>query len=593
MTLFTNIYTLFLCLAGLTSIFLALKIYKLAGRAVKWFGLLLIFISIWAIAYGFELSSQTLEQMKFWLKIEYIGISFLPVFWLAFILLYLGKERWMNKFNLTFIFLIPIITLVLVWTNDYHHFHYLSLSLDTQSGPFPLLAIKRGLWYRVFISYFYFVTAFAVLMLFLKYKKSNDIYKKHNTSLLIGSIIPWVANVFYLAGVRPYQHIDLTPFAFMLTGLIIGLSFIRFRLFDIIPVAREKVIDAMSDGILVLDTQNRIVDANRQMLEYLNHKNSTAVIGSFFNDILPFCILQHKISQNRVTLNEEIRLTKGEDELLLAVDVAPIFDDNRKYGGAVLMFKDITSQKKDELKLQQQSKELQALNQLKSQLFSIISHDLRSPLVNLVDVLNLAEENLLTEMEFKTMLPKLSKNIAYTFDLLENLLFWSKNQFEGALISPEYFNLKKMVSTELHYFQLSAKAKGVKLKKQISGDINVFADLQMIRLVVRNLLSNAIKFCHAGSKVLIGAALNEDKSVVIYVEDSGVGMGTNELEMLQRQESFTIRGTQDETGTGLGLLLCHEFVKKNKGQLFIESELNKGSKFSFTLPVGKVNEEAY
>jgi hypothetical protein len=150
-----NPFAITLILCGLVTIGVSWMIFKRTGGAVRWFGWMMLSIAIWAITYGCELSSDTLKQMLFWINIEYLGIALAPPLWIVFVIGFVGKDRWLTSLNWILIFSIGVITLLMVWTNSLHYLHYASVGVDN-SGPFPLLDIHVGIWYRIHTAYFYF-----------------------------------------------------------------------------------------------------------------------------------------------------------------------------------------------------------------------------------------------------------------------------------------------------------------------------------------------------------------------------------------------------------------------------------------------------
>lgn len=248
----------------------------------------------------------------------------------------------------------------------------------------------------------------------------------------------------------------------------------------------------------------------------------------------------------------------------------------------------LLKEKNDEISKQRdaisrQADELRELNALKDKLFSIIAHDLRSPLFSLITMLNIAKEGHFTPENFKEILDELSDNVNYTTALLENLLTWAKTQMHGVKVNPQNFDLNQLVSSRIQLLNEAAEAKEVQLKNNIAGGTFVFADADMADIVIRNLISNAIKFCNAGNRITIWSTTGTDK-VTVCVEDTGRGMTSDVLQKLFGTQIASTPGTMNEKGTGLGLILCKEFVQMNGGEIWAESQPDKGSKFFFTLP---------
>jgi diguanylate cyclase (GGDEF)-like protein/PAS domain S-box-containing protein len=243
----------------------ALAVYGFASRPApgsRIFSFLMLAIFTWSAAYGLELSCSSLGPMLFFVGLEYIGITSIPPLWLMLTLIYTGRERFITARNMALLFIIPSLTLLLNLTNQFHHLYYSSVSVDS-SGPFPLLAIDIGPWYIVFLAYYYICMILGAILLLLRLRSPARMYRRQATAMLIGVAIPWAVNILYIVvHVRPFGHLDLTPFAFAFTGIIIAWGIFRHRLFDVVPIAHDLVIESMDEGMVILDLRERIVDCN-------------------------------------------------------------------------------------------------------------------------------------------------------------------------------------------------------------------------------------------------------------------------------------------------------------------------------------------
>lgn len=566
-----NIFSITLILCGLVTVGVSCAIFRLKGGAVRWFGYMMLSIAIWAITYGCELSSDTVSQMLFWINFEYLGVAGAPTLWIIFVIGFTGKDCWLTPRNRLLIFIEPCITLLMVWTNNWHHLHYAAVGVDN-SGPFPLLAITAGIWYKIHTVYFYFMLGWGMYMIITRFKKADEFIKKQNRIILFGAFIPWLVNLTYLLKLRPFGHLDLTPFAFSASSLVISIGLLGFKLFDIVPIARGKIVDALQEGILVLDAQNRVVDLNPGMRKMI--PDIDLVIGKTTAHLFPGMIELNNTVHNQENSRIEIKLS---DNRIFAVTLTSLFERQTIYSGKILLFRDITDRKQNEEKLQ-------ALNELKDRLFSIISHDLRTPLLSLMDILSMANDGMVTDEEFRSFLPTLTKKIGYTSSLVENLLQWSKSQLEGTIINAVHFDIKENVTYLLDNVAQLAANKEISLKNNIHVPAIVYADIDMIQAVLRNLLSNAIKFCRAGDKIIVEANVESD-AATIWISDTGVGIAPENICKLFGNHNFTTRGTTNEQGTGLGLLLCKDFIEKNGGRIWVKSTQGHGSSFYFTLPL--------
>lgn len=576
-----NIFSITLLVSGIIVAAISTVIIYRLGDSVRWFAFTMLFVSIWALGYGFELSVKSLEAMLFWIKIEYIGISMAPGTWLWFSLKYSGLEKYATPKIFTLIFVVPLITFLMVLTNEFHHLHYQEVSVDA-SGPFPLLAIKIGPWYYLHLSFFYISLFLGILILLYKFKNADPVFKKQNYLLVLAGIFPWAFNLVYIFGFRPFGHIDLTPYAFLIMYIFVGIALIRFDLFSIKPIARDKVFEVITKGILVFDPHFRIIDFNPHIGKILERPTSF-LIGKRLAEIvgekteLESFLMQGK----KLEIESSLNLLSGKKDL--SIEYVPIKDKNGESIGMMVIFEDITQKKSIENQIRKQAEELKNLNSLKDKLFTIISHDLKGPIFGIRELIKLSFEGVISKEEFFKILPEINKNMDSVSILLENLLAWTSSQLKGEYLEKKIFDLDKLVEQQVSLFEKVTREKGITLTLQKYGNLQVFADKNMIDLAIRNLISNAIKFSGQGDYVTVILKENEE-TISVKVKDTGLGISEENLEKLKNRESFTTPGKDKTMGTGLGMLLVHDYVKKNGGELLIQSQIEKGSEFSFSLP---------
>jgi two-component system, sensor histidine kinase and response regulator len=263
-----------------------------------------------------------------------------------------------------------------------------------------------------------------------------------------------------------------------------------------------------------------------------------------------------------------------------------------KYGGVDYITKpfkseEVTARVSTHVKLRRQSIELQKLNITKDKFFSIIAHDLRGPMggfMGLTDVLS-EKLRLMSMDDIQKYLESMRKTSTNLFRLLENLLNWARLQQGAIPFNPESIHLLPIISESVEMIKESAISKGIDIEYSISDQIKVYADSNVLQTVLRNHISNAIKFTPKGGKVNISAKNLDDKGIEISIRDSGIGMSQKMMESLFHLDAKNGRpGTDGEPSTGLGLLLCKEFIEKHGGQIRVESEVKKGSVFIFTIP---------
>lgn len=240
--------------------------------------------------------------------------------------------------------------------------------------------------------------------------------------------------------------------------------------------------------------------------------------------------------------------------------------------------------------LMQSHENLAKSNFTKDKIFSIISHDLRSPLNTLQGMLSLFKVGTLSEKDAKSYAEQLEKQVIQLNSSLEELLMWSSGNIQGIKVMPETVVLRPLIQEIMTIAKMRARTKGIIVTSNLPTDIGVFCDRNMLKSIITNLLTNAIKFTPRGGAISISAE-NNDQMVEISVEDTGVGISAENIIKIKNATHFTTRGTENEKGTGLGVAMCKDFVERNKGQLNINSEEGKGSTFCITLPSVKITNQ--
>ncbi len=257
------------------------------------------------------------------------------------------------------------------------------------------------------------------------------------------------------------------------------------------------------------------------------------------------------------------------------------------YRRTAILNKQLIAKQQDLQKLNiltnKQKEELRELNAVKDKMFSVIGHDLRSPLGNIIGMLQVMEDERVINEEYRPFISELRQNTLGSLDTLDKLLYWGKNSFKGIFIQQQVFAVNAVVQSNISLLASAAQQKHITVTDAIPAGVQIFADVSHFDFVTRNLLSNALKFTPDGGKINIGLAGIEKPGFVLFaVQDTGVGMSQEEQDHLFSLDNTSKIGTQEEVGTGIGLLLCKEFVEKNGGELWVTSKQGEGSTFFFS-----------
>ncbi len=262
-----------------------------------------------------------------------------------------------------------------------------------------------------------------------------------------------------------------------------------------------------------------------------------------------------------------------------------IYSNYRTSGIVYGVIQDVTELKRNEQKINNQNIKLQKLVAEKNKLFSIISHDLRNPFNVLIGFSRLLKENYqeYSNDKIEEFLDIINTTSVNTHKLLENILTWSKTQTGQILFKPEECSVEKIFKENINQLRGSLKQKNIKISYKINKE-TIYADKNLLNTILRNLLTNAIKFTHNGGKIILSTE-NDNLNTIISVKDNGVGMNKEQLQKLfQLNKYTTTKGTNNETGSGLGLFLCKELIEKHKGKIWVESKEYVGSTFFVSIP---------
>lgn len=356
-----------------------------------------------------------------------------------------------------------------------------------------------------------------------------------------------------------------------------------------------------ADIIFQLDKDYKIVYVNPADEKQRGYKKEEVIGKNIWEFVEPnirdqvYKMIAYK-KENRIPFTEHAcyqapTLHKDGYYIWFEVNINPILDLDNNITGYNAIARDITLRKKYEEEIQIKNKELKELNEAKDKFFSIIAHDLRSPYQGLMGVVNilLNEYDTMPRETAKDYLGLLNRSVKAQYNLLEDLLSWSKIQSGKMKCIPRKINLLDGINSAISNLVPNARNKGINVEVNINKYLSVSADPDMFNLLVRNLFSNAIKFTGNNGKIeiLTGNLSNE---IYVEIKDSGIGIEKENIDKLFRMDvSFSMPGTNSEKGSGLGLLLCKEILDKHNGKIWVESKFGKGSSFKFIFPKDENN----
>ncbi len=356
----------------------------------------------------------------------------------------------------------------------------------------------------------------------------------------------------------------------------------------------ETLIENSTSGYLFEDVSRKILKVNRAFCTIFNITDTDMIVGfnckdacrkysvlfdepeTFVNDV------ERLLDENKALFNQELNMRNGR---VLERDFVPII--NSTITGYLWQYRDITERKRTEKKLKEQTELLNELNITKDKFLTIMAHDLKGPFNSILGLteLLLAEYDNISEDERLSYINLLYNSSNSTYKLLENLLEWARLQRGHIDMLPEELNLMDLINESIEPSLPNAAQKEITVVKNIENHILVKADNNSIKTIIRNLFNNAIKYTPNGGLVEFNAIRNAN-SVEVSIADTGIGMSPKTISKLFKiEESHSMVGTNNESGTGLGLILCKDIIDKNNGKIWVESEPGKGSVFKFSIPI--------
>ena len=321
-------------------------------------------VGIWSLGYSLEFASVGLADKTFWTRMEYLGVAWIAPAWLSFALGY-TQSGWLRKRRSRFLlYLIPMAAIFGAMTNPQTHLLWTDVSLDN-SGPIPLIIFQRTLFFWVYIIYSYLLILVGTLLMASKFLSAGNVYRKQLWIVMIGVAPPWLANVLYVTGLTPWPNLELTPFAFTASGLVLTVGLFRYQFMEIIPLARDAVMAGIQDAVFVLDINHRLVDLNKAAARMMN-QSMESLIGRTADQ---FFTGQPGL-MNRFQSNFEGRDEISFEKNLLELQASTLTDGAGRKIGRLLTLRDVTEHKKAIEEIRRSQRVLKAI--LESMPFALL-----------------------------------------------------------------------------------------------------------------------------------------------------------------------------------------------------------------------------
>ncbi|MBT3336362.1 MAG: PAS domain S-box protein [Anaerolineae bacterium] len=571
-----------LLLSSLSGLVLTFYTWRRRSLPGLWaFGVIAIGLAWWSFWYAAEVALPGLPSKVWMARLEYIGIVWVPFGWVTFALAYTERGKWLTRKWILLLGLIPVITIIAAFTNDFHHLFYTSVALN-ENGPLSVLDASYGLLWYLNFGYAYILLLVGTVLLFIRIFSIPKAYWFQQVLLIISPLLPWVANLLYVLRISPMPQLDLSPLAFTVSALILGMDIFRFRLFDVSPLARSTVIDNMDIVMMVVDNQDRVVDVNPAACALLGYKTEE-LLGQTVREIFRgFPELFERFS-NVAEINEEIDISQDGNQLYFRVQINPIYDNSQRVSGRLLLLTDITRSKITEQALM--------LAQVRTEFLAKVSHELRTPInavLGMAELLTHGVYGPVNDRQEKA-LNQIVERTVHLNHLIKDLLEYTHRETGNFALQNKEFSPVKLLESVQEIFGVLARDKGLSLKTEVLPGIfpTMLGDSTRLLQILLNLTENAIKFTEVG-EVVVRFQKVDSEHWALEVSDTGIGI-PDELQKhifeAFQQANYSI--TRDKEGVGLGLSIVKQLVDGMGGTIQIKQVDQGGTTFLIVLPLLK------
>lgn len=560
-------------LIGSACMTLFLGIYELLvqkkAKGITYFVLSMFVVTIWSSCNALEMSSLDFSTKLFWANMQYFAYCYSPVTLLALCMQFTGYDKWVNNKRILWLAVIPTIIIVLIWTDGLHGLIRYNMSMD-YSGLFPVITKKYGPAFYIHAVYSHTLNMIACVLLIKRLFIKNMLYRRQALALLVGMSLIIVPNIIYISGISAVKRFDITPVFFGPAALIMSWGIFRFKMFDLVPLARTTVIETMNAGMMVLDLQERILDVNTAFEKILGKEASkiyTRKVGEVCSNIPEFA----RACMDGSVAHAEFSIEDNEIQKVYEVMLSPLTDKNGILIGRLAMIYEITEKKQAEQEFLKQQRKLAVVKERER-----ITRDMHDNLGQVLGFINLQAQGIRQELVnsgVEIAVGSIDKLIEVTQSAhneireyirnMRNLNSMEKNLFIAIEKYITDFKRQTAISVE-HNIPMGFDGEGF--------EINVMVNLLNI---VKEALNNIRKHAQA-TQVKIYYHLHGGH-LSITIEDNGKG--------------FEADDSPNSTGNKFGLNIMRERAAEIGAEIHLESVVGKGSKVTLRIPVRKGESE--
>ena len=579
-TIFSAIYLITTVLSILVSV-LAWQRRSVVGA--KELSILTVSLSVCTYVLIFESASTTLDGKIFWSKVSYIGTVTIPVLYLLFVLRFTKLIRFCDLKAGWMLFIFPFITLMLAYTNEYHHLiwsHFAPVKEETNMTTY-----YHGVWFwtgYVMYSYILLLIATYYLLEFNRGNKNNKNLRKQGLLVNIAGLCPWFVSIFYILGINPIHGLDTTSISTTFSTLLFTVAILNGNFLNLVPIARETLVETLPVGIIALDNQDRIQDINQVARVFL---------GIHLKEVLGLTLSEVGVSDNRMldaVMSPEwsIQVDNPEDMAFKSyrINKQPL---KSLSGSRLIIINDVTEEMLRQKELTEAKMKAEESDNLKSAFLANMSHEIRTPMNSIMGFISILQEDDLTEKEKSEYLEIVRSNGDRLLATLNDIVDISKIESGQAFLNFSDFDINEILINSYSLFRQEADLKDLEFTRPsiLLPDVSyIRTDREKLYSIVTNLIKNALKYTMRGF-VKFDCSIN-DNELFFSIVDSGIGIpAAKRHTIFERFVQVDSNRKSTFEGAGLGLAITKGFVEMLGGTITVESEVDKGSTFYVRIPV--------
>jgi PAS domain S-box-containing protein len=516
-------------------------------------------LAIWSGGNALEMSGLDLATKLFWANFQYFAYCFSPLALIALCMRFTGYDKWLRTKAFWWLLVFPAVIFMLVWTDGYHGLMRYNIQLDT-SGALPVITKSYGPAFYIHTAHVYLINTTALIILINATVRRKTVYRKQAVILLIGVMLIILPNVLYILGLSPARNIDLTPVSFGPAGALMAFAIFRYKMFDLVPLARATVIETMDAGVLVLDLQSRILDIN-PALEKMTGVSAKLANGRSAADAFGAISEFSDACTNRNVTHTEFHIAESANTKIYEAILSPLTDSKGSLLGRLAMVYEITEKKKVQQKYLVQQRRLAASREKEQ-----MARDLHDNLGQILGFINLQAQGIQRELTVSgvgMVNDQLKRLVEVTQTAHEQLRSYIKS---ARNVSASDNNLIASLRTDILRFE---ERSGISTELNVNLDLTDFSTHTQLHLlsIAREALYNVQK--HSGASHVRLTALIENSHLSLIVEDDGRGFDP----------------MYNRTDEAFGLSIMQERAAEIGAELHIETAPEKGCRVRLTKPV--------